>query len=813
MKLSQFDTTIGGEKHTVITIDPGDNGAPKIPQRIHRWFLLDRSGSMSMENKLNKAIDQMQEFQATMKPGDLLSAGWFSGAGQFAPIFIGAKPGDDVAKILERYRYTVGLTCFSEIVGSLAATIKDYAPLVDQTIVDMFTDGDAVVQWGAAEEEKRTLEWVRKLSSEISAFNTIGYGPYYNGDFLRTLSDATENGIFIHSSKITELKALFETNTEAARSLTNYKFDIEANGSKIFHVGTDTLAYGDSELHMKRLAAGGNTFYVVLNKATKTIHVNDTDIVVKDVPKADKADEDDATSKTNFFFAYANHLYYVGERRKALDVLANNVRDKRLADLAQNAFTQDEIGDAQAEIRRAALYEHARYTGGKTGPGYLPARNAMCVMDVFMLLFDTIDPAFYLPFSKRVPEYQRSGRKAVSSEDRFTIDYSEEIRSPVTEIVWNSERPNMSVRFTAPGTVKLNALSAKNAGLPDVVKSFIWRNHSFVIDGNVNRPQAEFLIPKTMLLRMVDKKVPLEDLGTETITVDGVEKEYQRVLINFKKLPVINRSYAEADPTPEELMKLVWRSTELDCQFKVANHFLTELKEKSTAAKADGAYAAYTEDQIRVLEEHGIRKDGSYGGILPQVAKVADSDFYEARSVEFGIVKYATIPSINQFLEWAEPEEAAKKKADEKSADGEKKKASKPKAINGPGQIMVDYYKNTLLPKIDAATTDDGKAVDAVALREILKKEVATLKAEIRTIDTHLNVAKMGKILTNDGFKGFDTDAKGNQVWTDSNDRTLKLEAKRVKVYVDRPAEDLQAQADDEKANGVTAADPVAATA
>ncbi len=789
MKMFQFETTIGGEKHAVLGIDPGDSGMPKTDQRLHRIFVIDRSGSMSEYNKLNQALDHASRFAAGLRSGDILSIFWYSGQGQFAPIIIGAKPNEDISRVLDRYRYTVGLTVFSEVLGGLESAINDHKDLVDQTVIDLFTDGNAVPNsWSVADEERRAVAAVRKFVDQVSALNTIGFGPYYNSQFLKALSAETPTGIFVHSSRMSELESLFESNTRAARSLTSHHFDVDAPNATILHVGSESTTGATGEMHLTRLSADRNLVYVVFGKTSKDVTVNGEAVNLKSVDKV-SGDE-----RESFFYAYANYLYYQGERRKAIDVIVNNLRDRRLADLATNAFTQDEIGDVQAELRRATLYDHARFTGGRTGPNYLPARNALCVMDIFMMLFDTIEPAYYIPYSQNVGEYKRTGRKASSSENRFTPDFSEEVRAPVTEFVWNEERPNLSLRHTVPGTVKLMDTSAKAAGLPNEFKSFIWRNHTFVVDGNVNIPKAEFLVPKGVFMKLVAKKAPFDDLGITILKIENVDTEYHRVVINLEKLPVLNREYAEADPSPSELLRMVWRQTELAAKLKVAKHFLKTVKTVSVEAKAEGAFAGLNEKQMSVLEEHGVRKDGSYGGILPKVAKADDSDFYEANALKFTVAGFATLPSINEFLAWVEPEKAAEKAAEDAKTDGSKAKPKKPKAINGPGRIMVDYYEKALMPKIDALTDGDN-GVHAVDVREMLKKEIAVLNAEASTIDTHLAVAKMGKILTHDGFKGFEKGDKGNDVYKDG-DRTLNLQAKKIKVYVDRPIDDLEAEAE-----------------
>jgi uncharacterized protein YegL len=237
MELVKFEARIGGEKHLVTHFDATAKGT-KVPSRTHHILIIDRSGSMS--GSINPLIDQAIKVVQRIEDNDVLSVGWFSGIGQYSFVIRGAKKGEIAEAMLNNLRSIIGLTCFSESIQESAKVAEDFASMVDQTVVTLFTDGQPVTNWSEAEELKRCQTIVKTMvdSENLSAFNTIGYGPYYNPEFLRTLSNMTDHGLHIHTSKITDFLETFTSNIESAAGLTRSPLSVEIFDGEILYVGS-----------------------------------------------------------------------------------------------------------------------------------------------------------------------------------------------------------------------------------------------------------------------------------------------------------------------------------------------------------------------------------------------------------------------------------------------------------------------------------------------------------------------------------------------------------------------------------------------
>ena len=85
--------------------------------------------------------------------------------------------------------------------------------------VTLFTDGCPVAPWGPMVEMERTHEAVRTWENDVIALHTIGYGYYYDQQFLRDLSNHTAFGQSVHSNQINEYFDIFSRNYEITSDL------------------------------------------------------------------------------------------------------------------------------------------------------------------------------------------------------------------------------------------------------------------------------------------------------------------------------------------------------------------------------------------------------------------------------------------------------------------------------------------------------------------------------------------------------------------------------------------------------------------
>lgn len=779
---SSFGITIGGVKHLVSAINlASDQTIATGPKRTHRIMVLDWSGSMSWH--LDQLSDQVRSAVKAMPKEDLVSVAWFSGPTQNGQIVVGATPGEDLDKLLRNFR-PVGSTCFSEVLGSVVDMVTRFSGLVDQTVIDMFTDGQPVVPWGSLDEKTRAASAVQTLvENGVIAFNTIGYGPYYNREFLNDLSSISEHGVLTHANNIDSFLATITHNMEVSRNFVKRTAEVHSvQGSDIVYLSPGKSSrMTTNQISLSALDADANYIFVAAPEADikgKFVTVNEESF---EVGKAESVDDE---TKQNFLYAYAAEAFKKGDHLKAVDILVNNLRDKALATAAFNAFTTTEIGEAQNLINEAVHDVTKRYADGKTGPGFMPAKDALCVMDVFTTLINGDQTAYYVPFGKGTDKYERIGRTATDNENRFTPDTEEEVRAPVDELVWNKEKLNLSLRFTRKGKVKLNPRAADNVNLPHEVDSYIWRNHTFVKDGNVNVKRAEFLLPLDMFNALKEKGVKLDSTGEPVEVNPGSNNPvpYVRAVINFAKLPIINRTYIDQGNDPLQLHAATTKIVRTEAATKVVRALIEKVMDSSANMAKTGAYQGYNAEQIRVLEEHGVRNDGSYGGVDVEVAKAEDSDSYEARVINFTLKGASNLPSIEEMLEM----KAGKTNpvVDEK---GVVVKQSKPKATNLPGSYMIEAWD-----KLNAAITAQGFDLEkpTVALRDYLKDQLRALNSQLRAERNVLNMLKLAKTLTGDGFKGIEINTKGEYEFApaDNLKEVMLIKVNRKPVYIDAVA-------------------------
>lgn len=785
MQKQSFGVTIGGVKHIVTAINLMA-GLPSTVTakigRVHRIQIIDRSYSMAYE--LDSVVDQSKQSVSIMDSGDLVSTFWFSSPGQNGHVVMGASPGNDVLKLLEGMRHPVGSTCFSEVMEKVEAAVIQIGSLVDSTVIDLFTDGMPCVPWGTAEEQSRVVKAVAGIveKGNVSAFNTIGYGSYYDREFLNKLAEMSEFGAFTHTSNIKDFYATIEHNMKVSQNFVVQKTEVRAPAdAEILYLSLgNTMRLFGSTMSLSRLDAGQNMVYVVTPGASakQELLVNGEAVAIGEVDKASTIEKED------FLFAYASESFRKGEHLKAVDILANNVRDKRLATAVFSAFTVSEIGEAQTALTAAVNDMSLRFTEGKTGPGFMPAKDALCVMDILADMIESDDEVYYLPLNGGVPSYSRVGRKAVDAENRFTPK-TYDLRAPVSELVWHKEKLNLSLRFTRDGTLSINPRAAKDVGLEPTKEIFTWQSHSFVKDGNVNVKQAAFLVPNGLYNHFVEKGVKMQIVDATGAQANSAEdkdgKTYFRVIVDFAKLPIVNRMYIDKATGIESIYKAAVEIKQVEALQKVVKFLLDEVKDSNANMLKTGAFEGLNAEQIRVLTEHGMREDGSYGGVAKTVASVEDSDSYEARFIAFDVKGASALPSIDEMLEMKEG------KTKEVVENGRVVKASKAKATNLPGKYMIDAWDH-----VQAEMSRMKLSVEkpTVELRNFLSDLLKLTKIELNALRNELNVLKLAKTLTGDGFKGLEPNKAGQLEYTGSkaDAETMVIKITRKPVPIDMAA-------------------------
>lgn len=732
---SKFQLTI--DKKTplnVIVYDPSKEkktGDLADVGAIHHIHVLDRSGSMS--GSIDELIDNVQKSFEHIEDDDYLTVIWFSSQNQFRTVIKAAKKTDNIKSMLDSLRSVVGATCFSDPMKEVNAIIDELYGLCPNISVTLFTDGQPVVPWSDAEEYKRVLAEAEKMKGKVLAINTVGYGNYYNQDFLKQLSSISQFGIMTHSKKIDEYFDIFEENKASVSGMVNQKTEVTAGYGNILYLGPKTCKLEVTSL-IQRQRSKTKNIYFVFGDLKNGVAING-----KAIPKVDEA-SDEATIQ-DFVYAYAYQLYYTNQRKDALDLIVKVAGDKVLADSMMNAFTFDEVA-ACTELLKNAVYETSARNAGTCKPNYIPADDAPCVMDLIADLAK--EEAKYVPFSKNVESYKRIGRKVEDSFNCFKMNEGE-VLAPLDKLIYSSEKLNVSTAFTVPGVVSLNPKEAKKVKLDEQIPSQIYNTHTIVKDGNLNIKQMEVDLSRISASHIANK------YGSNVVK----EIAKDRFIIDLTKLPIINHSYVNKSKNMDNIYANVLELNKLEAKQKVVKYYIDKVMDEGVSVlKKENAFKDYTMEQIEVLEKHGLDSKLNYKGVSRVAPKVDECDYYEAREIEFVLKGVSSLPKIDDYL---------KKKAENKITTLSLK-------------LMHEAYTWLESLKIDLTS---AKA----RTKDQLEKALKEVKTSISTLRNELNALKLAKILTGDWFQDLKTDDKGN-FYYDKGDITMLVKANRSKVYI-----------------------------
>jgi hypothetical protein len=714
---------------------------------LHHIQILDRSHSMS--GNIDELIENVKQTINFISDNDYVSIIWFGSEGQYKTLIRGAKKDVGLFPLLDSIKSTVGCTCFSDSFTEVGEIINDLQTICPNFSITLFTDGQAVVPWGEEEEEKRVFSAIDSWKDKVVAINTVGYGNHYNEKFLKDISAKSEFGQMIHSSTIGDYSDIFSHNYERITELCLDYVEVSAPTTEILYLNSKTSKMTQDTLTLKMLEKKKNQFILVLDSSTEKFTLNgveyDLTSITSKIPK-------DTLNTITYAYAYEN--YYKGNRKYALDILVNNLQDKKLVDEQFKAFTFDECADYMKLFKKAVFSTKGRLLEGSCDENYIPKDNATCIMDILKTL---VEGDNYYIYTKN---YKRTGLQVT---DKFNLfkKLDEPTTTPIKELVFNKERLNISVRSKILGKVTLNPIQANKVGLPKEIDSCEFRTQTIISDGNLNIEKIKVILDKKTLTTLQDLNIPnlLEDIEQLRLL------ERYIVTLNLKTLPVINRSYLTESSLIGNVLSHTLKITQLEANQKVANYFLKIMEGR---VDYDSTYVSkqYTPEQFDVLKEHGLDSSLRYVGIDNEKAQKKEDDFYETRELTFTLKGYSSLPSVPDVI----------------------KKVKEGGKLNGPATLMKDYLMD-LQQRINQGLTTEEKPIsildDLIVFPnelEFFREEIKTIAKELLNLRIDMCSMKIAKVLTGDWFEDLISDGKGNYQYVNEGN-TLIVKTDKVKVY------------------------------
>jgi hypothetical protein len=379
----------------------------------------------------------------------------------------------------------------------------------------------------------------------------------------------------------------------------------------------------------------------------------------------------------------------------AMDLLSY-LGDVGLVNSASSAFTNEEFGKVEEAIAAAIKYPTRRFLAGKK-VGCLPDKDAFCLLQAVELLMAD-EEAQFAPYDEAFT-YKKIGRSTKNKAGYPDFQPDKNSRVPLTGLVWNSSRLNLSIRAKIAGEVELNA-GYKKVGLEKMYPTFVWRNYTLVRDGVLNVQSLPVSLSKGLYETFLEKGL--------------IDKEHPRhytgrtYVVHLDRIPVINRSIAEAWTSATGLIRDCTNELILETEQKVLNSRIAELEPEKKMN------LGLTAEQEMFLKENGVT--GS--GFNPPVEKEPATDFYMAKEFEVKAKGFSSLPKL------AEVQDKIKAK----------------KALNAPAELMSQAI---------VANKKMWCSVDK------LKARLVEVRDDLTKTRSNIQKAKFSVVLANKWFEEF----------------------------------------------------------
>lgn len=581
-----------------------------VTKPTNHVFVVDVSGSMSRE--LPHIRTQLKNKLSTlMNPGDTISIIWFSGNNQAGILkeeveVKSLKTLTDLHEAVDRWLKPVCLTAFLkplQLTKEVVQRIKQNRPNSAFSLI-FLTDGyNNDCPW------PKVVETLKEIEPDFSSSVFVEYGYYADSKRLTEMASIM-GGEKISCDGFDEFEPVFDK-----------KISTGLTGGKkvVVDVKADIFDFAFSVT-----PTGGVVLYNIDNGKI---------VVSEDV-------------ETVYYFSTAAHGTFDSVEDTALYAAVYVLSDKLLNDKAElmfnvlkdpyhyrllaNSFGKQKLNAFKASVAECVSDVSKRYPEGFANITPVDD-NAYCVMDLINDLGE-MDNKFFPGH----PEfnYNRIGRKRVTAVneagepeqiDAKFVQTDPNPGYPLTSLVWNENRANLSVLCKIEGTVELpeNQYGIKS------VPSFKYRAYTLIKDGILNITKLPVNYTKELYDLLLSRGINAE-----------IQEEY--IILDLGSIPLVNRAMVN-NCSANELARQEWELIKLQGRKKVYDYYRKNLFPKQSKSYAE----TYGQEAADWLKQNGIT---DYSGFSPKTTAAESTDFYMSVNLFTKVKGLSSLPKVEDVI-------------------------------------------------------------------------------------------------------------------------------------------------------------------
>jgi len=617
----------------------------EVAKKTNHIFVVDVSGSMYHELPLIRT-QLKNKLSNLMKEGDTISIVWFSGSRDAGILkeeveVKSLKTLTDLHDAIDRWLRPVGLTAFLkplQLVKDIVKRIQTNRP--DSVFSMIFlTDGyNNDCPWNEVISTLKTLE------NDIVSSTFVEYGYYADTQKLTQMASVL-GGEKISCDGFDEFEPVFENKISTSarggkktvveisdKHLYDFAFSVNDGSVLLYNINDGKIMVGSDikEIYFFSPNAIGNTGNNMDTALYAAIYV-----------LSDKLLNDDAEK---IFYALGDQHYY-----------------KMLV----NAFGKQKLNAFKTAIKECIIDTTKRFpAGGKVQIKPVPD-DAYCLMNLIEDLGNMEDCLFYPNHNEFV--YNRIGRKKVAvgstitdadkkrlseaknveelakitaelSENKVDIKFvnsNPERGYPLTDLVWNESRANLSVRIYIEG----EALLPENKFGIDKINTFKYNTFTLIKDGIVNVNKIPVLWSQELEDLLTQNNVEFTcDKSIHNAQISGTTYGHT-IVIDLTSLPLINKGMVKSI-SAMNLAKKEWELNKLQGDKKVYDFYKKQLFPKTSKSFVE----LIGQEATDWLKEIGIT---DFNGFSPKVTSAEATDFYMSVVLDTKIKGLSSLPKVD----------------------------------------------------------------------------------------------------------------------------------------------------------------------
>lgn len=640
------------------------------PPPTHHVYVADTSGSMSGSLR-DLAVFVKNEMSLHVAPQDTVSLIYFSGRGQAGIVFEGVQMSslqdrETFCKAVDRWLKPMGLTGFVDPL-KLALEVRDRlkasSKLGGTFDLKFMTDG-----YDNQSGERDILEMTGQVAKAFDAVTFLEYGWYCNRPLLTKMAELA-SGTLIFSENYVSLEENMKKSLSGT-SARKISITLCDEARQRFKIGRDICFYVNpvGDIVITPVIHDGSVLSVQVPDGV----VSNLEFLILD------AESDPKNLSQDQLFQY---LWVAVSRM--LDApkwaLLKILGDVRIIRLLGNCFSKQDYSAALEAISGCIKNPSLRFLDG-FDPTLIPDFNAFTVLDAARLLSDgenfididhkdfnyqrtSVGTTARNPAAQEIEDLKAQIQAATNPQDvvdlakrlaalnlwepRFVPDPSP-FGVSATGLVFNEERPNVSVMVERTGTIAIHEDQQKQFGLPDMVTTKTIRNYTLIRDGILNvsalpcfldRATWDALAAHGLLSSTLsqDKNQP-----APAWTPHPDNPEVSTVIwVRLDRAPLINRNMVSGLKSDTFIAGHI-KLQELKALQKVVNGYVKDVMGLQNAQKLA---ALYGDAAAAWLSSVGIR---DYG-FSPLGDAAPSGDVYMAKKLSVSFAGASSLPSLKDL--------------------------------------------------------------------------------------------------------------------------------------------------------------------